>query len=64
MWKAYILGYDTQAVFSEDDIAYQMGESTEIHSGGLFQATLHCVQVQISLHHALKIVKCTTNLWW
>lgn len=38
------LGTIVKAVFSEDDIAYQMGEATEIHSGGLFQATLHCVQ--------------------
>lgn len=38
------LGTIVKAVFAEDDIAYQMGEATEIHSGGLFQATLHCVQ--------------------
>uniref|UniRef100_A0A7I4ECC9 Non-haem dioxygenase N-terminal domain-containing protein n=1 Tax=Physcomitrium patens TaxID=3218 RepID=A0A7I4ECC9_PHYPA len=38
------LGTITKAVFAEDDIAYQMGEATEFHSGGLFRATLHCVQ--------------------
>jgi hypothetical protein len=34
-----------QAVFAEGDIAYQMGEATEILTGGILQATLHCVQV-------------------
>ncbi|KAG0604560.1 hypothetical protein M758_10G180000 [Ceratodon purpureus] len=38
------LGSIVKAVFAEEDIAYQMGEATEIHSGGLFRATLHCVQ--------------------
>ena len=34
-----------QAVFAEGDIAYQMGEATEILTGGILQATLHSVQV-------------------
>ena len=34
-----------QAVFGEDDIAYQIGETTEILSRGYLCATPHCVQV-------------------
>ncbi|KAI5073262.1 hypothetical protein GOP47_0011275 [Adiantum capillus-veneris] len=33
-----------KAVFSENQIAYQMGETTEILSKGLLRATPHCVQ--------------------
>jgi len=37
-------GCVVKAVFAEGDIAYQMGEATEILTGGILQATLHCVQ--------------------
>jgi hypothetical protein len=40
-----------QAVFGECNIAYQIGEATEIHSGQLFHATPHCVQVSPSCSH-------------
>ncbi|XP_077212064.1 uncharacterized protein LOC143858755 [Tasmannia lanceolata] len=33
-----------KVVFGEDEIAYQIGETTEILSGGLLCATPHCVQ--------------------
>ncbi|KAG6549880.1 hypothetical protein Mapa_008862 [Marchantia paleacea] len=33
-----------KAVFDEDSLAYQIGETTELLSGGLFHATPHCVQ--------------------
>ncbi|CAK9196621.1 unnamed protein product [Sphagnum troendelagicum] len=37
-------GTVVKAVFGECNIAYQIGEATEIHSGQLFHATPHCVQ--------------------
>lgn len=34
-----------QVVYGADDIAYQIGETAEILSGGILRATPHCVQV-------------------
>jgi isopenicillin N synthase-like dioxygenase len=33
-----------QAIFPATNIGYQMGEATQIHSGGLLRATPHCVR--------------------
>ncbi|CAI0625934.1 unnamed protein product, partial [Linum tenue] len=34
-----------QVVYGEDELAYQIGETTEILSGGYLCATPHCVRV-------------------
>ncbi|KAL6221832.1 hypothetical protein ACLB2K_005225 [Fragaria x ananassa] len=39
---AFILGQEV--VFGEDEIAYQIGETTEVMSGGYLCATPHCVR--------------------
>lgn len=41
----YSLYFLLQVVFGADDIAYQIGETAEILSGGTLRATPHCVQV-------------------
>ncbi|OIW05553.1 hypothetical protein TanjilG_23339 [Lupinus angustifolius] len=42
--KVYILLLELQVVYGKDDIAFQIGETTEILSGGYLCATPHCVQ--------------------
>ncbi|GJM89697.1 hypothetical protein PR202_ga05909 [Eleusine coracana subsp. coracana] len=37
-----------KAVFEEDELAYQIGETTEILSGGHLCATPHCVQYKVN----------------
>ncbi|CAK0782425.1 hypothetical protein CVIRNUC_005681 [Coccomyxa viridis] len=37
-------GRAVQVRVPEDHIAFQMGEAMQIHSGGLLQATMHCVK--------------------
>jgi hypothetical protein len=43
-----------KAVFKEDELAYQIGETTEILSKGHLCATPHCVQVLFNKHFSYK----------
>ncbi len=37
-------GHTIQAVIPADHLAFQMGETQQIHSGGILRATPHCVR--------------------
>ena len=37
-------GEVVRAAFKPDALAFQMGQATQIHSGGLLRATPHCVR--------------------
>lgn len=39
-----------QAVFPPSSLAFQIGRSMQIHSGGLLRATRHCVKVRTPTH--------------
>ena len=45
-----------QVVYGKDDIAYQIGETTEILSGGHLCATPHCVQVIAKIPKPCEII--------
>jgi hypothetical protein len=50
LWIRSRKGELVQATFPADCMAFQMGETQQVHSGGLLQATPHCVLVCLSHH--------------
>lgn len=49
----------SQVIYGEEEIAYQIGETTEILSQGYLCATPHCVRVFFLFHLHI----CMTTLW-
>lgn len=49
-------------MFGKDDIAYQIGETTQILSGGYLCATPHCVQVISRILNHSKLFCCSHTI--